>query len=160
IHQRHLAFDPALIRDILDGTRYSGSPFLPNEDADGGPTSGQRMRHYREQTPPLALMAARDALGRADMRPVTLSHVITVSCTGFFAPGLDIALIKGLGLRPTVARTHLGFMGCHGAINGLRVADGFAGADASARILICAVELCGLHFHYRWDPQKMVANAL
>src|SRR5262249_4567984 len=103
INQRHLAFDPLLIQDILDGTRYSGSPFLPNGVDDGGPTSGQRMRHYRKQAPALALAAGRDALGRADMRPEAVTHVITVSCTGFFAPGLDVALIKGLDLRPAVA---------------------------------------------------------
>jgi predicted naringenin-chalcone synthase len=51
-------------------------------------------------------------------------------------------------------------MGCHGALNGLRVARGFAASDAGACILLCAVELCGLHYHYQWDPQKMVANAL
>lgn len=161
IVHRHLAFDRALIQDILDGTRHSQSPFLPGDgDADGGPTSGQRMRHYREVAPALAWTAARAALGRADMPPATVTHLVTVSCTGFFAPGLDVALIKGLNLRPDVARTHIGFMGCHGALNGLRVADAFAGADERARILLCSVELCGLHYHYRWDPQKMVANAL
>jgi predicted naringenin-chalcone synthase len=161
ITTRHLAFDPRLIQDILNNTRCSESPFLPNgSDADTGPTSGQRMRSYREQAPILALNAARGALDRADMPPTTITHIITVSCTGFFAPGLDVALIKGLHLRPDVARTHIGFMGCHGALNGLRVADAFAGAGAEARILLCAVELCGLHYHYRWDPQKMVANAL
>jgi len=27
-------------------------------------------------------------------------------------------------------------------------------------VLLCAVELCSLHFHYGWDPEKVVANAL
>src|SRR5262249_44364686 len=68
--------------------------------------------------------------------------------------------IKSLNLRPTIERTHLGFMGCHGALNGLRVARAFTGAMVSARVLLCAVELCGLHYHYRWSPKKMVSNAL
>jgi predicted naringenin-chalcone synthase len=51
-------------------------------------------------------------------------------------------------------------MGCHGAINGLRVARAYAEADHAARVLLCAVELCALHYHYCWDPKKMVANAL
>jgi predicted naringenin-chalcone synthase len=85
---------------------------------------------------------------------------VTVSCTGFTAPGVDIGLIRELGLKPTVARTHVGFMGCHGAINGLRVAAAFAKSDPQARILLCAVELCSLHYHYGWDPKKAVANAL
>jgi predicted naringenin-chalcone synthase len=51
-------------------------------------------------------------------------------------------------------------MGCHGAINGLRVARAFSDSDLEARVLLCAVELCGLHYHYGWDPQKIIANAI
>jgi len=83
-----------------------------------------------------------------------------VSCTGFVAPGVDSELIRGLELSPTIERTHVGFMGCHGAFNGLRVARGLAGAEPDARVLVCAVELCSLHFRYSWDPGKMVGNAL
>lgn len=161
IAKRHFAFDPAVIRDILDHTRLSQSPFLPTgPDSDFGPTAGERMAHYSEHAPPLAIAAARQALVQARLAPQVVSHLVSVSCTGFRAPGVDIALMKGLGLTPTVARTHLGFMGCHGAINGLRVADAFARAFPESNVLVCAVELCSLHYHYRWDPQKMIANAL
>jgi predicted naringenin-chalcone synthase len=161
IMNRHLAFDRAVVDDILNGTQSSRSAFLPgNGNADCGPTSGERMRHYREHAPPLAIVAARQALDRADTEAADITHLVTISCTGFFAPGLDIALIQSLGLRPDTARTQIGFMGCHAALNGLRVADAFARSDPNARILLCAVELCGVHYHYRWDPQKMVANAL
>ena len=161
IDTRHLAFDRAVIRDILDGTRHSGSPFLasglPN---DRGPTTGQRMRHYSEQAGPLAVRAARQALDISNLEPSRITHLVTVSCTGFRAPGVDVEIIKHLGLAATVQRTHVGFMGCHGALNGLRVARAFVEADPAARVLLCAVELCGVHYHYDWDPQKMVANAL
>jgi predicted naringenin-chalcone synthase len=89
-----------------------------------------------------------------------VTHLVTVSCTGFVAPGLDRDLIHTLRLAPTVERTHVGYMGCHGALNGLRVARAFTGADPGARVLVCAVELCSLHYHYGWDPEKLVANAL
>jgi alpha-pyrone synthase len=85
---------------------------------------------------------------------------VTVSCTGFSAPGWDIDLIRRLELNPTVQRTHVGFMGCHGALNGLRVARAFADADAAARVLVCAAEACTLHFHYVGTPKQMIANAL
>jgi len=75
-------------------------------------------------------------------------------------PGFDIALIKLLKLAPTVSRTHVGFMGCHGALNGLRVASALVHADPEARVLLCAVELCSLHFSYGGDHGKVVANAL
>jgi len=158
---RHFAFAPAVVRDFLDGTRHTNSPFLPTgTPEDRGPTAGQRMRHYAEHAGPLAVRAVRLALGSSGLEAGQITHLVTVSCTGFRAPGVDVHIIKGLGLTPTVQRTHVGFMGCHAALNGLRVARAFVEADPAARVLVCAVELCGLHYHYDWDPQRMVANAL
>jgi predicted naringenin-chalcone synthase len=73
---------------------------------------------------------------------------------------VDCTLIRELGLPATTPRTHIGYMGCHGALNGLRVAQAFTGSDPDARVLLCAIELCVLHFQYGWDPQKIVANSL
>jgi predicted naringenin-chalcone synthase len=106
------------------------------------------------------MRAAQVALERAGIEAGRVTHLVTVSCTGFGAPGIDAALIRGLGLGAGTQRTHVGFMGCHGALNGLRVARAFAEADPAACVLVCAVELCSLHFHYTDDPEKMVANAL
>jgi predicted naringenin-chalcone synthase len=161
IDTRHLAFDPQVVRDFHDGTRHSDSPFLPSgEPGDRGPHAGVRMRHYAAQAGPLAVRAARQALDRSGLEALAITHVVTVSCTGFRAPGVDVELIKALGLAPTVQRTHVGFMGCHGALNGLRVARAYVESDPAARVLLCAVELCVLHYHYQWDSQRMVANAL
>jgi predicted naringenin-chalcone synthase len=161
ISSRHLVLGTDVITDVLDGTRLSQSVFLPTGAPDDqGPTTGQRMAHYRDGVGPLALRAARQALECSGLCAADITHLVTVSCTGFHAPGVDIELIQGLGLPATTQRTHLGFMGCHGAFNGLRVARAFSEADPSARALLCAVELCSLHYHYGWDPQKMVANAL
>jgi len=54
----------------------------------------------------------------------------------------------------------VGFMGCHGAINGLKVARAFAESQPSGRVLLCAAELCSLHFQFGWDSNRSVANAL
>jgi predicted naringenin-chalcone synthase len=83
-----------------------------------------------------------------------------VSCSGFRAPGFDLDLVRGLGLGPSVARTHIGFMGCHGALNGLRVARAFVDSDPSCRVLLCAVEMCSLHYDYRMETTRILANAL
>jgi predicted naringenin-chalcone synthase len=124
------------------------------------PTTRQRMREYEEHAGPLAAQAAAGALDDARIDPGRVTHVVTVSCSGFTAPGVDHALIRRLGLTADVARTHVGFMGCHGLLNGLRVARAFLEADPSACVLLCAVELCSLHYQYGWDPEQMVANAL
>ncbi len=161
ISTRHMTIDRAVLDDILEGTRHSGSVFLPTGAADDqGPTTGQRMRLYAEHSVPLALRAAGEALARSGLSPERITHLVTVSCTGFRAPGVDIALIKQLGLAPTTQRTHVGYMGCHGALNGLRVAGAFTGADPGAGVLLCATELCCLHYQYGWDPQRIIANAL
>jgi len=124
------------------------------------PGTGQRMRRYSQEAPPLALRAVRAALEQAQFPPERITHLVTVSCTGFHAPGVDLALMATLPLNASVARTHLGFMGCHAALNGLRVADAFTGADPQACVLLCAVELCSLHLQYGWEAERIVANAL
>ena len=145
------------------GTLEERVPFYPAASGpdDLGPTTGQRMAWYETEAPPLAEAAAQRALDDASTPVDAITHLVTVSCTGFFSPGLDAALIDTLGLPRTVHRTHVGFMGCHGALNGLRVAASQAEAgEAEARVLLCAVELCSLHFAYGWDPEMMVANTL
>lgn len=133
---------------------------LPRDESDLGPTTGDRMRWYAEQARPLALQSAEAALDDAGLDAAAITHLVTVSCTGFDAPGVDAHLIEQLGIPRGVARTHVGFMGCHGAMNGLRVAGGYAGADPEARVLVNAVELCSLHFAYGWDEEMLVANTL
>jgi predicted naringenin-chalcone synthase len=161
ISTRHFTLPRAVIDDVLRGTRESASVFLPTgQPDDEGPTTGQRMQVYARDAGPLAVRAAGQTLEQARLRGADVTHLVTVSCTGFFAPGVDLALIRGLKLPATVERTHVGFMGCHGALNGLRVANAFASADPSAVVLLCAVELTCLHYHYGWDPQRIVANAI
>lgn len=159
IDRRHFCIDRAVVDDALAGAETTGSPFLPNGDS-GGPTTGERMTVYREQAPLLARRAAAAALADSGLQPADITHLVTVSCTGFHAPGFDVSLVRDLGLRATTPRTHVGYMGCHGALNGLRVARAFCDADPDARVLLTAVELCSLHYHYGDDPQKLVANAL
>ncbi len=125
-----------------------------------GPSTQARMEHYEAAVRPLALLASRRALGSSEVEASSITHLVTVSCTGFNAPGFDLALIEGLNLDPGVARTHVGFMGCHGALNGLRVARAFAASEPSSRVLVCAAELCSLHFRYGWDADRAVSNAL
>lgn len=161
IRKRHLVLHKQVVRDVIDGTRKSQSVFLPKSKADRlGPTTGQRLEMYTRHARPLALKAARRGLTQAGVAAEEITHLVTVSCTGFHAPGIDIELIKGLGLPATTQRTHVGFMGCHGALNGLRVAGAIAGSDPEARVLMCAVELCCLHGCYAWDPETLVCNAI
>ncbi len=177
IVQEWLPLDPAQVRRLRALYRRSGverrhsvllesrdgaqSFFAPAAEVGArGPGTRARMEVYEREAGPLAARAARKALSEADLGGPEITHLVTVSCTGFYAPGVDSALIRALELPPNVARAHVGFMGCHGAFNGLRVADAFAATDPAARVLVCAVELPTLHFYYGWDGGKVVANAL
>jgi predicted naringenin-chalcone synthase len=143
------------------GRPPTSSLFPPMKGPDDrGPTTAQRMARYEQDAPLLAARAARAALTDAGIAPGAVTHLVTVSCTGFAAPNVDAGLIRELGVRRTVERTHVGFMGCHGALNGLRVANGIASANPDACILVCAVELCSLHYQYGWNPDWLVANAI
>lgn len=148
-----------LLRRIYLRSGVEGRHCVPLLDGPN-PSTAERMRHYRNEAVPLALQACRRALADAAMAPEAITHLVTVSCTGFSAPGVDLALIEAVPLRPDVARTHVGFMGCHGALNGLRVAQAFVEADPRACVLLCAVELCSLHLQEGWHPDHIVANAL
>lgn len=137
-----------------------GAQRLYDGDGARGPGTAARLAHYREAASALAAEAALRALARAEVVPHRVTHLVTVSCTGAGSPGVDHSLIDRLGLRTDVSRTHIGFMGCHGAVNGLAVARAFAQADPDAMVMVACVELCSLHYHVRggWDQQ--IANAL
>ena len=141
----------------------SGEPrlFEPRNanNVDGPPTS-TRLHWYNRLAPELAEAACRDALEQSSKDVRHITHLITVSCTGSHAPGVDIDLIRRLNLRATVERTHIGFMGCHGALNGLRVARAIAKSEQRAIVLVCCVELCSLHFQYHVDNGAATSGAL
>lgn len=125
-----------------------------------GPTTRERMQLYADFASPLAKQAVGRAFDDAGVAPADITHLVTVSCTGFDAPGIDIELIDGLKLPPTTQRINVGYMGCHGAINGLRAAHGIAASQPGARVLLSATELCSLHYRFNWDNEGIIGNAL
>lgn len=107
-----------------------------------------------------------EALGRAlldgtpGVEPADVTHVITISCTGFFAPGPDFHVVRALGLDPSTQRFHVGFMGCFAAFQGLRMAEAFCRQDPEAVVLVLAVELCTLHLQFTEETDDLIAGAV
>ena len=132
----------------------------PGSEGAKGPATEARMERFAREAPRLAERAASRALADAGTEPAGVDQLVVVTCTGFASPGLDFELMDRLGLPETVGRTQVGFMGCHGAINGLRAARGLVAAEPGSTALLVCVELCTLHFQYGWDPQRVLANAL
>jgi len=123
-------------------------------------STAERMGLYEQHAPPLAALAAQRALNDAHVSMQSITDLIIVTCTGFSAPGVDVAMVKQLGLPADVRRTTVGFMGCFGAITGLRHAVGVCAADPNAVALVVCVELCSLHLRASADADNLVASAL
>jgi len=89
-----------------------------------------------------------------------ITHLITVSCTGFSIPGFGTEVIKQFELPAAVEQYHLGFMGCAASFPALKLARHICRADPDARVLIVAVELCSLHLRKSREADVIVANSL
>tara|TARA_A100001391_G_scaffold187984_2_gene158290 strand:- start:484 stop:1581 length:1098 start_codon:yes stop_codon:yes gene_type:complete len=125
-----------------------------------GPTTRTRNDRFAIEAPRLAVASAAQAIELSGCQASQITHVITVTCTGFRAPGVDIDLIEQLGLPATTQRTQIGFMGCHALINAFRVARGLVAAEPAACVLIASVELCSLHYQYGYDAQRIVSGSI
>jgi alkylresorcinol/alkylpyrone synthase len=125
-----------------------------------GPTTSERMKSYTQHAGPLLEKACVNVLRQASVSAANVTHLVTVSCTGFVSPGVDHWLIERLKLRRQIPRTHVGFMGCHGLLNALRTAQAIAEAEPKAMVLVGSVELSTLHQQYTEDAQQLVANSL
>lgn len=124
---------------------------------------GTKVRNdlYTSEASRLFVDVARRALDAdPDLNASDVTHVVTVSCTGFHAPGPDYEIVRALGLSDAVQRYHLGFMGCYAAMPALRAASQFCTADPDAVVLVVSVELCTLHLRSSEDPDLIVANSL
>ena len=119
------------------------------------------MRSTRSRPPAsTSRRRARALAACAGVEASDITHVVTVSCTGFYAPGPDFMLARDLGLDPGVERYHLGFMGCYASIPALRMAKQLCEADSSAVVLVVSAELCTLHLRSSNDPDTIVASSL
>lgn len=125
------------------------------------PSTKVRNELYITEATKLFVEAGRRALAACPgIEAADVTHVVTVSCTGFYAPGPDYMLVRELGLSPATQRYHLGFMGCYASMPALRTAKQFVEADPDAVVLVVSAELCSLHLRSSNDPDTIVASSL
>ena len=134
--------------------------FYPrNKSLEPLPTTGQRMKLYQQEAIGLAVRAAQTCLGNqypADQ----ITHLIVVSCTGMYAPGIDIWLVKHLGLNSHVKRTAINFMGCYAAFNAMKVGHSICESEKNATVLVVCLELCSIHFQQNKADDHLLSGAL
>lgn len=134
--------------------------FYPQtENLDPFPSLEQRMAVYNKKAPQLSVDAIRDCLNEK-ISPKEVTHLITVSCTGMSAPGLDLQVMELMDLDKTIFRTSINFMGCYAAIHALKLADAICKSDGLAKVLIVCTELCTLHFQREATMDNMASSLL
>jgi predicted naringenin-chalcone synthase len=180
----HWLADPAIVEKLRLVAVNSGirSRYSVLDRAFGPPGSGAfypwdrfpgtqaRMETYRRCAPPLAFEAVRELIaagaagsavsggsGGAAAEP---THLIVTSCTGFYAPSLDIDLMREFNFAPTVKRTFIGFMGCHAGLVGLRAAAEIVEGNAAASVLVVNLELCSLHLQQTTLMDRLISYLL
>ena len=133
-------------------------------DEDGFYTPGRfpgtaaRMEKFEQFAPRLAVEAVERVL--ADQDRDRISHLIVTSCTGMYAPGLDMDLIARCRLNPEIERSMIGFMGCYAAVNALKLARHIVRSDPAARVLTVNLELCTLHLQQTDRLEEMLSFLL
>lgn len=134
--------------------------FFPSVEAEGPiPSIENRMSLYETAVTPLAKEAIQHCLdGRLSHSEIT--HLITVSCTGMSAPGLDLALIESLGLPNHIQRSSINFMGCYAAIHALKMANAICNSEPQSKVVIVCAELCTLHFQAVPNADNIASSLL
>jgi len=120
--------------------------FYPqSENLEPFPSLERRIEFFNKHAGPLSVAAIRDCIaGLLPSREIT--HLITVSCTGMSAPGLDLQIMELMDLPKDIYRTSVNFMGCYAAIHALKIADAICKSEPDAKVVIACTELCTLHF--------------
>jgi alkylresorcinol/alkylpyrone synthase len=105
-------------------------------------TTGERMVEYQTAGYALGRAAVEGCLVAAEtLSARDVTDFVTVSCTGYGAPGLDIQLARDLGMGRDVRRVTIGHMGCFGALVGIRQCVATARAYAGSLAVLLSVEL-------------------
>jgi predicted naringenin-chalcone synthase/4-hydroxybenzoate polyprenyltransferase len=119
----------------------------------------QRMQLYQKHATALSRKAVEKIIDFEQIKK-SITHLITVTCTGMFAPGLDVELMRELDLDPTIERNAVNFMGCNAAVLALKNADAICRSNADAKVLVVCTELCSIHFQKRYNDDYLLSNML
>lgn len=133
--------------------------YAPTKNLDPFPDLEKRMQWYADTAAALSVDTIQNCInGKIQKNKIT--HLITVSCTGMSAPGLDLEIIELMGLSPNIFRTSINFMGCYAAIHGLKIADVICKTDHHANVMVVCTEFCTLHFQKESSVDNITSTLL
>ncbi len=133
--------------------------YTASENLEPFPDLELRMRWYNKTAAPLSINAIQKCIDQK-INKDEITHLITVSCTGMSAPGLDLQIMEAMNLPIDIFRTSINFMGCYAAIHGMKLADAFCKNDKNAKVLVVCTELCTLHFQKETTADNITSGLL
>ena len=133
--------------------------FIPANPTEAFPLLEKRMERFDAAALPISIKAIEDCI-EGHISPQQITHLITISCTGLSAPGLDLQLMQALQLPSTIFRTSINFMGCYAAIHGLKLAKMICDSTPNAHVVLVATELCTLHFQKEFTADNAASSLL
>jgi predicted naringenin-chalcone synthase len=133
--------------------------FIPQLNGKPFPSIEKRMKIYNKEALSLSLKSVTKCIDGI-ITPPEITHLISVSCTGMSAPGLDLQIAEELNLSPYIFRTSVNFMGCYAAIHALKLAKLICDAEPDANVVIANTELCTLHFQKEYTPDNAASSLL
>ena len=133
--------------------------FPKNRYLEPEPNINTRMALFKKHACALSLQAIKK-ISNFETIKNSLTHIITVTCTGLSAPGLDIEIIRELKLNNTIQRSSVNFMGCNAAILALKNADAICKSFEGANVLIVCTELPTIHFQKNYSDDYLLSTAL
>jgi predicted naringenin-chalcone synthase len=145
---------------IKDGEENSTEKFFTKDGNYFSPDTKSRMTEYEKWSILLTKQAVRELAEKNKIDFSTIDRIITISCTGFFAPGLDYELIKEFDISPKVKRTNIGFMGCAASLVGINSVWEAMKQQGNENILMVSVELCSLHLQTEPTRDNILANMI
>ncbi len=145
---------PDYSREVIDWEFYPQA-----ENLEPFPSLEQRIALFNKKAGPLSVSAIQECIsGLINGNEIT--HLITVSCTGMSAPGLDLQVMELMDLPQDIYRTSVNFMGCYAAIHGLKIADAICRSEKNAKVMIVCTELCTLHFQKEPTVDSIASSLL
>ncbi len=145
---------------IPDAEPDAGEKFYSSNGSYISPDTKRRMDEYEKWSKILTKNAVEKVINKTNFQPEDLNKIITISCTGFFAPGIDYYLINEFNFPFDVKRMNIGFMGCAASLIGMESVLQALNNSNENNTLLVSVELCSLHLQTEPSRDNILANLI
>jgi predicted naringenin-chalcone synthase len=156
VRENSIAFKNSVIPDFIP---LYENPILFTAD-NPNPSTKERMQIFDQKAIEISADVAKNALLKANLSAKDITHIISTTCTGLSAPGLELQLTQALGLNHHVVKYGINFMGCYAAFHAIRLADTIMKSAPESKILVVCTELCSLHYRLDDSDDNLLSTYL